>query len=233
MTMNLVPTLTIGGLYLLVVAGYWLGWQLLRQNGRILLRLDDLEKRLEVSEFGNECEPEGLNSGSEDREVDKRVNRFNSRSLAHSKVKRDGLRAGTPAPNFLLPRADGCGRLSLEELRGRRVLLVFSDPHCGPCAELAPTLEKFHREHLEIEVVMISRGEPKENGAKIKQHRLSFPVLLQQHWEVSLLYGMFATPIAYLIDEIGMITNDAALGVEPILALMAGANKSVGRVTAI
>ena len=80
---------------------------------------------------------------------------------------------------------------------------------------------------------MISRGEPKENGAKIKQHRLSFPVLLQQHWEVSLLYGMFATPIAYLIDEIGMITNDAALGVEPILALMAGANKSVGRVTAI
>src|SRR6266481_5553381 len=29
----------------------WLGWQLLRQNGRILLRLDEVEKRLDELEF--------------------------------------------------------------------------------------------------------------------------------------------------------------------------------------
>src|SRR5207247_8202601 len=73
--------------------------------------------------------------------------RSSNRPLARSRIKRDGLKAGTPAPDFRLPRLDGRGDLSLEELRGRRVLLVFSSPHCGPCDALAPALEKFHREH--------------------------------------------------------------------------------------
>ena len=34
----------------LIVVGCWLGWQLLGQNGRVLLRLDALEKQLEQSE---------------------------------------------------------------------------------------------------------------------------------------------------------------------------------------
>jgi len=42
------------------------------------------------------------------------------------------------------------------------VLLVFSSPDCGPCNTLAPRLEKFHREHPDIKVVLISKGEPKE-----------------------------------------------------------------------
>ena len=118
-----------------------------------------------------------------------------------------------------MPRLDG-GELSLDELRGRRVLLVFSDPHCGPCNWLLPELEKFHREHAEIGMVMISRGEPKENRAKVKEHGLSFPVVLQHRWEISRLYAMFATPMAYLIDEAGSTAAEVAVGTEPILSLM-------------
>src|SRR5205814_10139023 len=59
------------------------------------------------------------------------------RFLAASRLNRKGLKAGARAPDFRLPRIDG-GELSLADLRGGRVLLVFSDPHCGPCAELAP-----------------------------------------------------------------------------------------------
>jgi hypothetical protein len=68
---------------------------------------------------------------------------------------------------------------------------------------------------------MISRGEPRENRAKVKEHRLTFPVVLQQQWEISRRYAMFATPIAYLIDEAGVIANDVAVGVEPIRVLLA------------
>src|SRR5262249_44452637 len=119
---------------------------------------------------------------------------------------------------------DGRGDLSLQDLRGRRLLLVFSDPHCGPCQALAPHLEKFYKENgSTAEVVMISRGDPKENRAKVKEHGLTFPVLLQQRWEISRLYAMFATPIAYLIDEQGVIVADAAVGVEPIQALLSTA----------
>ncbi len=56
-------------------------------------------------------------------------------SLARSRLNRSGLKAGTAAPDFRLPRLDG-GELALADLGGRRVLLVFSDPECGPCNEL-------------------------------------------------------------------------------------------------
>jgi hypothetical protein len=67
---------------------------------------------------------------------------------------------------------------------------------------------------------MISKGEAKENRAKVKEYDLTFPIVLQQQWEISRRYAMFATPIAYLIDEHGTIAHDVAVGVEPILALM-------------
>jgi peroxiredoxin len=148
-----------------------------------------------------------------------RADRFKNRSLAHSKLKRDGLKAGTPAPDFRLPRLDGRGQLALSELRGRIVLLVFSDPHCGPCQALAPQLEALHRKQSEVAIVMISRGEPSENHAKVKEHGLTFPVVLQHQWEISRCYAMFATPIAYLIGEDGILLRDVALGTDAILDL--------------
>ena len=170
---------------------------------------------------------------------DGRASRFGNRSLARSKIKRDGLKAGTPAPDFRLPRLDGRGDLGLTDLRGRRVLLVFSSPHCGPCNVLAPALEKFHRENRGkedspsprpspsgegesssvVEVVMISKGEPKENRAKVKEHGLTFPVVLQQQWEISRKYAMFTTPVAYLVDEEGVIARDVAVGTDAIQTL--------------
>jgi peroxiredoxin len=171
--------------------------------------------------------------GPVDGNGDGRADRFKERSLVRSKIKRDGLKAGTPAPDFRLPRLDGRGDLSLGELRGRRVLLVFSSPHCGPCNTLAPELEKFHRQHPELEMVMISRGEPKENRARVKEYGLTFPVVLQQQWEVSRRYAIFATPIAYLIDEAGVITQDVAVGADSILSLIARSEPLFGDTQAV
>jgi len=126
-------------------------------------------------------------------------------------------------------------------------LLVFSSPGCGPCNALAPELEKFHLRQVElrrgtpctpqldsiphngaqgtdvphpISVVMVTKGEVKENRVKIREHGLTFLVLLQQQWEISRRYAMFATPVAYLIDEEGVITHDVAVGTEAILGLL-------------
>jgi peroxiredoxin len=208
--MNWTLVLTVCLSLVAIIAGCSLGWQLLRQNGRLLLRLEALEERLNELEFGGD---------------DDSANRFSNRTLAKSKIKRDGLKAGTPAPDFRLPRLDGRGELGLSDFRGKRVLLVFSSPHCGPCNTLAPELEKFHREHPELEVVMISKGEPKENRAKVREHGLTFPIVLQQQWEISRRYAMFATPIAYLIDEQGIITHDVAVGTDAIQMLFTQAPK--------
>ena len=181
----------------------WLVYQLLRQNGRTLLRVEALEAEIEKLAAGGE------HPGPRP---------FGDRSLAGSRINRNGLTPGTAAPAFTLPRLDG-GELSLSDYAGRRVLLVFSDPDCGPCNLLAPKLERLSRETLDVSVVMVSRGDPDRNRRKVAEHRLTFPVALQEQWQLSRAYAKFATPIAYLIDEQGRIAANVALGMDAILAL--------------
>jgi peroxiredoxin len=221
----------------------WLGWQLLRQNGRILLRLDELEQRVNELEFAEADDQDDSHTAPKaSNGEDERTARFSNHSLTRSRIKRDGLKAGTPAPDFHLPCLDG-RELSLQDFRGSHLLLIFSDPHCGPCQALAPHLERFHRENTgllslpspraesirkdpfssAVQVLMISRGEPGENRAKVKEHGLTFPVLLQQRWEISRLYAMFATPIGYLVNDQGIIAQNVAVGVEAIQKVLADA----------
>jgi peroxiredoxin len=178
-------------------------YQLLRQNGRTLLRIDALEA--EIDRLAAAAEQSGARP-------------FGDRSLAGSRLNRNGLRPGTPAPLFTLPRLDG-GELSLGDYAGRRVLLVFSDPDCGPCNLVAPKLERLSKQLPDVSVVMVSRGDVERNRQKIAEHGLTFPVVLQEQWQLSREYAKFATPIAYLIDEEGRIAADVALGVDAILAL--------------
>jgi peroxiredoxin len=179
-------------------------YQILRQNGWLIRRRESVEGALEQlapSDGGT------------------RAGGFGDRSPAGSRINRDGLPPGTEAPAFRLPRVGG-GALSLQDYSGRRLMLVFSDPGCGPCHALAPQLEALWRQPGTPSVLMISRGDLKANERTIEEHALTFPVVLQQQWEVSREYGTFAMPMAYLIDEEGVIASKVAVGVTPILALM-------------
>jgi peroxiredoxin len=143
------------------------------------------------------------------------------RPLAESRIERRGLKVGTPAPGFRLP--DLSGRLvSPEDYRGRKLLLVFSDPHCGPCDQIAPELARLHRQHEAngLALVMVGRGDAEENRRKARENGFDFPVVLQKKWELSKQYGIFATPVAFLINEEGVIARDVAAGADAILELV-------------
>jgi peroxiredoxin len=135
-----------------------------------------------------------------------------------SRTKRDALPAGTLAPGFRLPRV-GAGELSLDEFRGQRVLLIFSDPECHHCHDLAPKLQELYRGEPGVQVLIVSRGRAGANRALITKAELTIPVVLQRHWEISRAYRILATPIAYLIDEVGTIAAPVAVGMDEILAL--------------
>lgn len=142
-----------------------------------------------------------------------------ARPLNQSRIERTGIRPGTPAPNFRLP--DIYGRpLALEELRGRKVLLVFTDPRCGPCDEVTSSLARMRTNKNELSIVMVGRGDRMEILRKAEQFGIEFPVLVQEGWRVSKDYGMFATPVAFLIDERGVIAQEVAQGPEAILSLV-------------
>jgi peroxiredoxin len=142
------------------------------------------------------------------------------RSLAESHIERNGLKAGTRAPDFRLADLQG-HTVSLDSYRGRRVLLVFSDPHCGPCDELAPDLARLYQKHRsdDFEIILVGRGSKEENRSKSERFGFQFPVVLQDKWKLSKEYGIFATPVAFLIAEDGVIAEDVAVGKDAILAL--------------
>jgi peroxiredoxin len=136
----------------------------------------------------------------------------------------EGLAVGARAPLVRVPLLGG-GELSLPANLGRRVLLVFLDPQYGPCLPLATQLEAIHRSSSKAAVLAVSRGSEQHNQEVAAELGLTFPIGLQRHWEVSREYAMFATPIAYLIDEKGMIAHDVAIGADSILALAAAQMK--------
>jgi peroxiredoxin len=138
--------------------------------------------------------------------------------VTESRIERDGLKAGTQAPLFTLSDLDG-RQLSLSAYRGRRVLLVFSDPNCGPCNAVAPDLNRLAAKKSALDLIMVSRGDLEENRQKASEHGFAFPVVLQDTWKLSKEYGIFATPVAFLIDENGVIEKPVAIGADQILAL--------------
>jgi peroxiredoxin len=147
-------------------------------------------------------------------------------SLHKSRIKRDGLPAGTPAPEFALPGLYG-GTFSLRNWKGSKVLLVFVDPACGPCAEIASELQSKHASGANVQIVAISRGELEPNLSKVTELGLTFPILLQNAWEISRDYGIFAFPVAYLIDEQGIIAQNVAVGGEAILRMLRDAKSRI------
>jgi len=140
-----------------------------------------------------------------------------------------GLAVGSPAPSFVLPTLSG-ETTRLEALRalGKPVVLLFSDPGCGPCSALLPEVGRWQREHAtKLVVALISRGTVEANRPKATEYGLTH-VLLQKDREVAEAYQASGTPSAVLIRRDGTIGSSLAQGVEAIGALIATALSPAG-----
>ena len=77
---------------------------------------------------------------------------------------------------------------------------------------------------------MVSRGGLEENRRKAEAFGIEFPVVLQSGWKLSKKYGIFATPVAFLVNEEGVIEREVARGRSEILSLADPALSAEGRV---
>jgi peroxiredoxin len=125
------------------------------------------------------------------------------------------LPIGAEAPQFTLSTLTG-EDWSLQEQRGRKLILVFTDPGCPPCLPLLTTLG----ERSDPRVVVISRGDPAENDQVARSSGLNAPVLLQRTREVARAYGVLETPAAFQVDATGRIAAGPAIGANAVLALI-------------
>ena len=192
----------VGGLVVLsLLAGQW--WflvHLLRQNGRLLVRLEAVEVSL-----GTDASAQAP-----------------SRNGTHVHQEAEGLPVGSEAPQFSLTGLYG-ESLTLEALRSsnKPVMALFTDPGCGPCNALLPEVGRWQEEHAnKLTLALISRGAVDENETKAQEHGLK-QVLLQKDWEVSESYKVRGTPSAVLISPEGKVASPVAGGAEGIRDLLA------------
>jgi peroxiredoxin len=187
-----------GVLVLALLAGQW--WflvHLLRQNGRLLVRLEAVEASLATS-------------GS--------LAPTQNGTPVH---QAEGLPVGSVAPDFDLSGVHG-ETITLDALRssGKPVMALFTDPGCGPCNAMLPDVGRWQEEHTQkLTLALVSRGEVEENKTKAQEHGLS-NVLLQEDWEVSESYEVRGTPSAVLISPDGKIASPVAGGDEGIRGLL-------------
>jgi methylamine dehydrogenase accessory protein MauD len=127
-----------------------------------------------------------------------------------TRIGREGLIVGATAPEFRLPNAAG-REVSLRQYRGRNVLLVFTQSGCGPCEAIVPELLRV-QERGKIQVLVVNHGSPAETGSRAAEINGRFPVLGQEKWSLSKSYQVYATPFAFLIDELGIITGKGIVG---------------------
>jgi methylamine dehydrogenase accessory protein MauD len=122
-----------------------------------------------------------------------------------SKINRNGLKPGARAPEFSLPDTAG-DQVSLRDFAGRRLFLVFTQSGCRPCHAVLPALEKLQAKG-EVQVIVVNNGDLESTRDWTKRPSASFPVLVQERYELSKRYEAFATPFGFLIDEGGVIAS--------------------------
>jgi len=187
------------GALALLVGQWWFLVNLLRQNGRLMVRVEALEARLGAG--GVVLSINGAQA-----------------------QQQPGLPVGSEAPDFTLSGLYG-ETLTLESLRssGKPIMLLFTDPNCGPCTAMLPEIARWQEEHAEkLTLSLISRGVSEENKTKTSEHGLR-NVLVQKDWEISEAYEIKGTPSAVLIGPDGKVASPVAGGAQGIRGLLSHA----------
>jgi protein-disulfide isomerase len=144
------------------------------------------------------------------------------RSTAAAATAPRGLPVNSAAPPFELTAYAG-GKRSLAELlaHGKPVLLIFTNPTCGPCVVLFAEIKEWQQSHSDqLTIALISFGTIKENFVNVARNGLG-QVLLQQQREVAEQYGANVTPTAVVVNANGRIASPVAAGADEIRALLA------------
>ncbi len=115
--------------------------------------------------------------------------------------------AGMPAVGFTLTDLQGKAH-SLEQYRGKIVLVNFWATWCKPCTSEMPAMQTVYDQLRDKDFVVLAVNEL-EDEAKVREHiqqyKHTFPVLLDRENQVANQYGVFGLPVSVFIDQQGVV----------------------------
>ncbi len=147
--------------------------------------------------------------------------RRQKQKVAHVHEESVGLPLNSEAPAFELPNYEG-GSTSLQYFLdiGKPILLIFTNPKCGPCIQLFKEIKDWQTAHNDqLTIVLLSIGTIKDNFVNVARNGLG-QVLLQEKSEIAKLYGAPVTPTAVIVNPDGRIGSRVAAGADDIRTLL-------------
>ncbi len=115
------------------------------------------------------------------------------------------------APDFTLKNLEG-SEVSLKDFEGKVVFLNFWATWCGACRAEMPSMERLWQRFKEKDFIILAVDirEPKNKVVSfMKEHNLTFPVLLDSKGEVKYRFGVRFLPTTYLLDSEGRAVGGA------------------------
>lgn len=112
------------------------------------------------------------------------------------------------ATNFTLASLTEENEISLEDFRGKGVVLNFWATWCGPCREEMPLFEKTWKKYKDKGVVFVGVDvmDDRENASEFLQEiGITYPNLYDPSGKVSNKYNVIALPATFFIDKEGKI----------------------------
>jgi cytochrome oxidase Cu insertion factor (SCO1/SenC/PrrC family) len=136
--------------------------------------------------------------------------------------------AGQRAPAFVLPAVDG-GRASLEEFRGRTVILNFWWSGCPPCRQEMPLLQRYADAHPDVALVLVDPVDGRDaiRGFVSSLH-VRAPVLLDEGSRVAAAYGVAGYPTTIFVRPDGTIASHISGALDPATLTAHMSNLSPG-----
>jgi thiol-disulfide isomerase/thioredoxin len=144
-----------------------------------------------------------------------------SAGLTLDEVPELGLPPGTAIPSFAATAVTG-EEISPQTLgaTGTPALLLFTSPHCGPCATLMPAVAAWQQEHVErLSIVLASSGSEDDVREEATRHGLTH-VLHDRDHELYERFQANGTPSAVLLSPDGTIASWVASGADWIEQLV-------------
>lgn len=115
------------------------------------------------------------------------------------------IEVGKLAPNFTLENLDG-EEVSLEEYRGKIVMLNFWATTCKFCVEEMPDMNKLQEENEDLVILAVNVRERRDKVKDyIENGGYDFEVLLDTKGNIAMDYLVSAFPTSYFIDKEGIL----------------------------